>query len=132
MCFKKPKAPEKSPEDVAAEEELEELQKIRTAQLAREVSDQKESRTEDAIARAQGFMGNRSLLSGSRGGSGFLGRNTRSAAPIISRTTPAPTPGAPPIMGLGSVASLLTGRGQAGRGGNPGLSPFSNPSLQEY
>jgi len=114
MCFKKPKAPEASAEDLAAEEELKEMRKIRQAQLNAEISDSKQQRLEDAIALAQGGVGKRSLLKGGRGGSGFLGQNTRSATPIRGRS-----PSAPPIMG---------GGGGSGGGGAPSLFGYAGGS----
>ena len=112
MCFKKPKAPEPSPEDVAAEEELKEMRKVRQAQLNAEITESKKQRLEDAIALAQGGIGKRSLLKGGRGGSGFLGNNTRSATPIRSVQ-----PSAPPIMG---------GGGRSGGGGAPSLFGYTS------
>lgn len=106
MCFKKPKPPQKTAEDIKAEKELEEMRKIRQAQLNEELRLSKERRTEDAIARAQGFFGNRSLLQGGKGGSGFLGANTRQRKPIIKRQDgPSVSPSAPPIMSIGGYTA---------------------------
>lgn len=77
MCFKKPKAPKKTEEQIAQEKELEELRKIRQAQLNKEISEIKDDRVEAEIARVTGFMGQRSLIKGGKGGAGFLGKYTR-------------------------------------------------------
>lgn len=118
MCFKKPKPPEKTAEDIAAEKELEEMRKIRQAQLNEELSESKQARIEEAIARSQGLMGNRSLLRGGRGGSGFLGRNTRGNVQGAARSGSI-APSAPPIMGGGP--SLFSSVGGASGGGAGGI-----------
>ena len=51
MCFKKPKMPEPTAEEIAAER-----------------------RTREAISRATGTYGFRSLISGRKGGQGFMSR----------------------------------------------------------
>lgn len=115
MCFKKPKRPEKTPEDIAAEKELEAMRKLRKAQLQEEMADAKESRTEDAVARAMGFMGNRSLIKGGKGGAGFIGKYTRTSSPII------------PSAG-GGDGGRPSGGG-AGGGGNRGTRPVGIPIM---
>lgn len=81
MCFKKPKPPEKTEEQIQSEKELEELRKIRQAQLNKEISEQKDDRVEQEIARVAGMQGQRSLIKGGKGGAGFLGKYTRRAKP---------------------------------------------------
>ncbi len=113
MCFKKPKAPKKTEADLKAEKELEEMRKIRQAQLNKEISESKERRVEAAIARAQGFAGNRSLLMGGKGGSGFAGPNTRQRKAINQIAPSAPNagilpPGATPFPNI-NVGALNLG-----------------------
>lgn len=75
MCFKKPKMPAPSAEEIAAEKELEQQRETMRAQLAATKAEAKERRTQEAIARATGRFGFRSLLSGRKGGQGFLSRS---------------------------------------------------------
>lgn len=103
MCFKKPKMPEKSPEDIAAEKELEEQMAARRRELAEQRRDTKEGQTEEDIARAMGLFGMRSLIAGPKGGMGF-GRPFRNVKPVVGRGGGA-RPSAPPIMGGGSGGS---------------------------
>ena len=111
MSFKKPKASEKTEEELKAEEELAALRKQRQEQLNAEISDAKDRRTEEAINRAQGFFGNRSLIKGAKGGAGFLGKEARDRKPIAKgRYKNAPLlPNAPRTSGTfgGGSASLF-------------------------
>lgn len=117
MCFKKPKPGKKSAEDIKAEKELEEMRKIRQQQLNEELRLAKERRTDEAIARAAGFMGNRSLIKGGKGGSGFLGSNVRNPKPLIKRQSgPGTNPSAPPISIDPSLLSLYGYTGGDGGG----------------
>jgi hypothetical protein len=74
MCFKKPKMPAKSQEDIELEEELRAARKQRKLELGNELKLSKEQETEALLARALGFTGNRSLIAGARGGAGFKGK----------------------------------------------------------
>ncbi len=71
MCMKKPKVPQKSAAQVALDKELAAERAQRKAEIRLELRRDKSSRTEEAIARATGRYGMRSLISGSRGGQGF-------------------------------------------------------------
>lgn len=117
MCFKKPKPPEKTPEDIKAEKELEEMRKIRAAQLANELKDSKENRTEDAIARAMGFMGNRSLIKGGKGGAGFLGAYSRTPSGLIPRSGRGGGGGGGGGGGTRPIGIPIAGGGSGGSGG---------------
>lgn len=75
MCFKKPTMPAPSAEEVAAEKELEQQRETMRAQLAATKAEAKNRRTQEAIARSTGRFGFRSLLSGRKGGQGFLSRS---------------------------------------------------------
>jgi hypothetical protein len=75
MCFKKPKMPAPSAEEMAAEQELKQQRETMRAQLAATKAEAKDRRTQEAIARATGRYGFRSLLSGRKGGQGFLSRS---------------------------------------------------------
>jgi hypothetical protein len=74
MCFKKPKMPEPTAEEIAAEKELKQQREALKAQLAAEKAEAKERRTREAISRATGTYGFRSLISGRKGGQGFMSR----------------------------------------------------------
>lgn len=71
MCMKKPKAPKKTPEQLAMEAEQKAEMEARKAELAVELAKDKRSRTELEIAKSRGSYGMRSLISGSKGGMGF-------------------------------------------------------------
>lgn len=115
MCFKKPKLPEKTAEDIQYEVDLKELRAIQQREIALGLSEQKNYQTEASFARAMGMVGNRSLISGSKGGSGYMnnktGRGTgkptlgSQIAPDLSSRQPS----APPIMNYvdpGTIANF--------------------------
>jgi hypothetical protein len=127
MCFKKPKLPPKSAEDIQTEEDLKAMRASQQREIALGITEQKDAQTEAAFARIMGMTGNRSLISGPKGGSGYLGNNTgrttgrpATGAPIAPVLTPS-TPTAAPIM-AGTYASFsgfgntsLIGGGGGGR-----------------
>jgi hypothetical protein len=71
MCFKKPKMPGKSAEELAAEAELKEQRAATKAELNAQISKDKKRATEEAVSRSRGAWGMRSLISGTKGGAGF-------------------------------------------------------------
>jgi hypothetical protein len=115
MCFKKPKLPPKTQEDIEREKELEEARLARRAQLERELAAEKEAQTEAALARALGFVGNRSLISGPKGGAGFLGAGARGQKGRRFRRV-----GSSSTLLLPPGQSLVSGTGAAMGGGNAG------------
>lgn len=74
MCFqqKMPKPPAPTPEEVAREEEQEQLVEAQKAESTAKLAEEKEKRTQGTIAKMTGGYGMRSLISGPRGGAGFL------------------------------------------------------------
>jgi hypothetical protein len=130
MCFKKPKLPPKSAEDIQTEEDLKAMRASQQREIALGITEQKDAQTEAAFARIMGMTGNRSLISGPKGGMGYLGNNTgrttgrvSGGAPIAPALTPS-TPSAAPIMagtyasfsGFGGYGSV-TGSSLIGGGG---------------
>lgn len=75
MCFKKPKAPPKTAEELALEEEQRQARENAKAEQAAALKKEKDARTQSSAARLGGMFGMRSLISGSKGGSGFFGRS---------------------------------------------------------
>lgn len=75
MCFKKPQMPAPSAEELQAEAELKQQREAMRAELATMKAESKERRTQEAIAKATGRFGFRSLLSGRKGGQGFVSRS---------------------------------------------------------
>lgn len=71
MCFKKPKMPSKSAEELAAEAELKAQREATKADLNAQISRDKKRATEEALGRARGMFGMRSLIMGPKGGAGF-------------------------------------------------------------
>lgn len=117
MCFKKPKAPPKSQEDIELEKELKEQRELRKVQLAKELSEQKDERVEDLIARNAGLFGSRSLIAGPKGGAGFMGAHSgRVTGGPRRRRARSPISSAPLIAGGGSRSG---GSGGGGGGGAP-------------
>ena len=88
MCFKKPKLPPKSAEDIQTEEDLKAMRAAQQREIAAGITEQKDFQTEAAFARIMGMTGNRSLISGPKGGAGYMGSN-------VGRTTGRPATGAP-------------------------------------
>jgi len=131
MCFSKPKAPEKTEEDKKAEEELAALRKQRQEQLNAEISEAKDRRTEEAINRANGFFGNRSLIKGAKGGAGFLGKEARERKAVsTSRYKNAPLlPNAPAIAGFGGSGGSLFNYVSIAPGGGAGGGVLANTSV---
>lgn len=132
MCFKKPKLPPKTAEDIAREKELEEARIARKLQLERDLATEKEASTEAALARALGFVGNRSLITGPKGGAGYIGagatrqrgrrRQMGSIVGPASLLPPAISPA--PIAGSGgSTSGGFTSSGGSGGSGSPTLAP---------
>lgn len=132
MCFKKPKLPPKTPEDIATEKELEEARLARQVQVARDLATEKEFSTESALARALGFVGNRSLIAGPKGGAGYLGagsnrtrgrRRIGGRAPVVSLLPPSQSP-SPVAVGGGGGGSGGGGGYYGGGGGGGGGGGF--------
>jgi hypothetical protein len=118
MCFKKPRLPAKTPQDIATERELEEAQIARRVQIERDLAADKAATTESALARALGFVGNRSLIAGPKGGAGYIGggsnkvRGRRRIGGLVAPVSMiAPSASAPSLAGTG------TGGGGGGTGG---------------
>lgn len=88
MCFKKPKLPELSPEEKAEQErvdrELEAARILREREANALITENKDAQTEIAYARALGQIGNRSLITGPKGGQGYMGAGAGRAAAIAS------------------------------------------------
>lgn len=72
MCFKKPKLPKPTAEELASEAEAKSMRESAAAEAARKIAEDKERRLEDAASRMSGGYGIRSLISGRKGGQGFL------------------------------------------------------------
>jgi len=75
MCFKKPKMPAASAEEMQAEAELKQQREAMRAELATAKAESKDRRMQEAIAKSTGRFGFRSLLSGRKGGQGFVSRS---------------------------------------------------------
>ena len=71
MCFKRPKAPAKSPEELAMEAEGRQERENARLELANQLEKDKAMRLEEQTSKARGLYGVRSLISGSKGGMGF-------------------------------------------------------------
>lgn len=71
MCFKKPKAPAKTREELQMEADAKAEREARKAELAAELARDKQMRLEEGAAMSRGMFGARSLISGSKGGAGF-------------------------------------------------------------
>ena len=72
MCFKKPKAPKQTAAEKAAELEQQQATEAAKAEAARRLAEEKQKRLEEGAVRASGQYGVRSLISGRKGGGGFL------------------------------------------------------------
>lgn len=72
MCFKKPKPPQPTAADLAAEADAKAQRDAVAAEAARRLAEEKKRRLENAVQRASGSYGVRSLISGRKGGQGFL------------------------------------------------------------
>ena len=84
MCFKKPKAPQPTQQEVQDEAELKALEEAQAAELAREKAIVKRRQTELDVSKARARYGFRSLISGSKGGAGFIpNSNFASQRPTI-------------------------------------------------
>lgn len=126
MCFKKPKLPPKTADEIQLEQELAAQRRQRREELAGELRLSKEQETEAALARALGFVGNRSLIAGARGGAGFMGagsgrvvgsRSGGSGARSIRPSAPATAGGTGGGLAGGAGRSAPTG--STGGGGRP-------------
>ncbi len=114
MCFKKPALPAKTAEDIQTEDDLKAMRAAQQREIALGITAQKDYQTEASFARIMGMVGNRSLISGPKGGAGYIGNNTgrttgrvTGGAPIAPNIAPTQTPVAP-IMGvnLGTIANF--------------------------
>lgn len=72
MCFKKPKLPTPTTEELASQAEAKAMREAAAAEASRKIAEDKERRLEDAASRLSGGYGIRSLISGRKGGQGFL------------------------------------------------------------
>lgn len=120
MCMKSARLPEKTEEDKQIERELEEARLVRQRQLRGELKSEKDEMTEAALARALGFVGNRSLIFGPKGGAGFMGAGS---GKLIGRNKSAPS-GSPasllPAAAAPSSAPITAGLGLPFGGGSGG------------
>lgn len=117
MCFKKPKPPPKSQEDIELEKELKEQRELRKVQLAKGLREEKDARVEDLIARSVGLFGARSLITGPKGGAGYMGAHSgRVTGGPRRRRASSPVSNAPPIMSGGSRGSYAGSSGGGGGG----------------
>jgi len=109
MCFPKAKLPPKTQEDIELEKDLKDQRAARKREVANELSLEKEAQTESTLMRLMGMTGNRSLITGSRGGAGFLGAGSgRVTGRGPQAKAPQPTAPAP------SAASVWSGMGKMG------------------
>jgi pyruvate/2-oxoglutarate dehydrogenase complex dihydrolipoamide acyltransferase (E2) component len=72
MCFKTPKPPQPTAQELAAEAEAKSMRDAAAAEAARRLADEKQRRLEEGVIRASGNYGVRSLISGRKGGQGFM------------------------------------------------------------
>lgn len=129
MCFRKPKLPPKTQEDIEREKELEEARLARRAQVERDLASEKERSTEAALARALGFVGNRSLITGPKGGAGYMGAGAtrmrgrrRQMGAIVGPASLLPPSVSPaPTAGGGSGGGGSGGGTGSGGGGGRGI-----------
>lgn len=125
MCFKKPKLPEKTPEDIELEAELKAARENRKREVSYQLGEQRDAQTNESYARALGFMGNRSLISGGKGGAGFLGagsgRVVKANPAAASSGGGSTAPAAPSYTytggfgGFGGTTGYSGGSGSGGR-----------------
>lgn len=134
MCFKKPKLPPKSAEDVQTEEDLKAMRAAQQREIALGITEQKDVQTEAAFARIMGMTGNRSLISGPKGGMGYMGNNAgrttgrvSGGAPIAPALSPQ-APAVAPVM-AGTYANFSGFSGASLIGG--GMDFRSNNNLFE-
>jgi hypothetical protein len=136
MCFKKAKLPEKTEEDIEIEKELEEARLARKREIRYELREEKDAQTESAYARALGMVGNRSLISGPKGGAGYMGAATGRVVTAPSRSSgggggiapSAPATAFPqPGGGSGGSSPVYSGGGSGGLG-----SSYRSSSLIAY
>lgn len=76
MCFKKPKLPPKSAEDIKTEQDLKLMREAQQKEIAANLRTEKDAQTEASYARILGMTGNRSLITGPKGGAGYMGANS--------------------------------------------------------
>jgi hypothetical protein len=88
MCVKAPKPTPKTAEEVALEQEAKSAREQRKKELSALATREKEKRFEETVARSRGQWGARSLISGPKGGAGFLFGGGRSGLPLISPSSP--------------------------------------------
>lgn len=114
MCVKAPKAPPKTAEETALEQEAKAAREQRKRELAMLAGREKQKRTEETVARARGQWGARSLISGPKGGAGFLFGGSRSGLPLIAAPSGGGSGGG---TGGGGYSGGYTGGGSFGGGG---------------
>jgi hypothetical protein len=133
MCFKKPRLPPKTAADLEAEKELEDATVARKVQLERDLAMEKEEGTQSALARALGFVGNRSLITGPKGGAGYMGagsnrmrgrRRISGGVPVASLL--APSQSAAVVASSPSGGGGGGGSGGSGGGAGGGYLPVAN------
>lgn len=133
MCFKKPKLPPKSAEDIQTEDDLKAMRAAQQREIAAGITEQKDFQTEASFARIMGMTGNRSLISGPKGGSGYLGNNTgrttgrvSGGAPIAPVLSPQAPVAAPIMAGTYADFSGFSGASLIGGGGSGANFRFNN------
>lgn len=127
MCFKAPKAPPKTAQEIALEQEAQAAREQRKRDLSILATREKQKRYEDAVARSRGQWGARSLISGPKGGAGFMFGGGRNGLPLIVSSG-----------GSGGSASSYTGGASSSgssssyTGYTGGSSSYSGGSLISY
>lgn len=123
MCFKKPKLPPKSAEDIQTEEDLKAMRASQQREIALGITGQKDAQTEAAFARIMGMTGNRSLIAGPKGGMGYMGNNAgrttgrvSGGAPIAPALSPQAPAAAPVMAGTYANFSGFSGSSLIGGG----------------
>lgn len=124
MCVKAPKTPPKTAEELALEQEAKAAREQRKRELAALAGREKQRRTEESVARARGQWGARSLISGPKGGAGFLFGGGRSGLPLIT----APSSGGGSGMASGGSSPI----GGGGFGFMPSLIGGSAAGRNQY
>ena len=71
MCFKPPKPPKPTAEELAREAEQKQMIENQKAEAASNLAEDKMMRTQSSFGQQSGMYGMRSLISGPKGGAGF-------------------------------------------------------------
>lgn len=71
MCFKPPKPPKPTAEELAREAEQKQMMENQKADAAAKLAEDKLQRTQSTFGQQSGMYGMRSLISGPKGGAGF-------------------------------------------------------------